>query len=252
MTAIAYSTTLDDGSRTPEQLLEEYLPMIRYHAGQLIRRVPNSVEMDDLIDAGVLGLLDSAQRFDHSRDIQFNTFAGYRVRGAMIDYIREFDWLPRGLRDASKQLQGAMLELESSYGRPAEESEIAAHLGIGIDEFRNRLQQVRGMAVVYFDDLPTLSDDDDSIDILESMQGSLEDLPEHQTAMRQFTDRLAGCIEALPARERILLTLYYFEELNMKEIALVLDLTESRVSQIHSQMVLRMRGLLGLELPERK
>jgi len=250
MTATAYSPTREDRSPTPEQLLEEYLPMIRYHAGQLIRRVPNSVEMDDLIDAGVLGLLDSAQRFDHSRDIQFKTFAAYRVRGAMIDYIREFDWLPRGLRDTSKQVQHAMLELEHTYGRPAEENEIAEHLGIGIDEYRTRLQQVRGMAVVYFDDLPVFSEEDDAIDILESMEGSSELMPEHQAAMRQFTDRLADCIEDLPPRERILLTLYYFEELNMKEIALVLDLTESRVSQIHSQMVLHMRALLGLELPE--
>lgn len=250
MTATAYSPSRDEATPTPEQLLEEYLPMIRYHAGQLIRRVPNSVEMDDLIDAGVLGLLDSAQRFDHSRDIQFKTFAAYRVRGAMIDYIREFDWLSRGLRDSSKQLQHAMLELEHSYGRPAEEAEIATHLGLSIEEYRTRLQQVRGMAVVYFDDLPVYSEDDDSIDILESLEGSIEQMPEHQAAMRQFADRLADCIEALPARERVLLTLYYFEELNMKEVALVLDLTESRVSQIHSQMVLRMRGMLGLELPE--
>ena len=248
-TATAYATAREDGSRTPEQLLEEYLPMIRYHAGQLIRRVPNSVEMDDLIDAGVLGLLDSAQRFDHTRDIQFKTFAAYRVRGAMIDYIREFDWLPRGLSDTSKQLQHAMMELEHNHGRPAEEAEIAQHLGIGVEEYRNRLQQVRGMAVVYFDDMPVFSEDDDSLDIMESLEGSADDMPEHQAAMRQFADRLADCIESLPPRERVLLTLYYYEELNMKEIALVLDLTESRVSQIHSQMVLRMRSLLGLELP---
>jgi len=249
MSATAYASLPDEAAKTPEQLLEEYLPMIRYHAGQLIRRVPNSVEMDDLIDAGVLGLLDSAQRFDHSRDIQFKTFAGYRVRGAMIDYIREFDWLPRGLRDTSKQMQHAMLELETSYGRPAEEMEIARHLGVDIEEYRNRLQQVRGMAVVYFDDLPLVSEGDDTMDILESLEGNADQMPDHQAAMRQFADNLAGCIEALPARERILLTLYYFEELNMKEIALVLDLTESRVSQIHSQMVLRMRSLLGLDLP---
>jgi len=253
MTATAYQKhPPEDAARTAEQLLQEYLPMIRYHAGQLIRRVPNSIEMDDLIDAGVLGLLDSAQRFDHSRDVQFKTFAAYRVRGAMIDYIRQFDWLPRGLRDTSKQVQAAMLELEHSYGRPAEEDEIAKHLGMTVEEYRTRLQHVRGMAVVYFDDLPVIGDDEDSLDILESIDANDGETPETQTAMRQFADNLASGIDSLPPRERILLTLYYFEELNMKEIALILNLTESRVSQLHSQMVLRLRGLLGLKLGDER
>ncbi len=250
MNTTAYQRKQDDTAYNAEQLLEEYLPMIRYHAGQLIRRVPNTIEMDDLIDSGVLGLLDAAQRFDSSRDVQFKTFAGYRVRGAMIDYIREFDWLPRGLRDSSKQLQRAMLELEQRYGRPAEEQEIAAHLGVQIDEYRNRLQQVRGMAIVYFDDLPVIGDDEDVLDILESIENVHEQRPENQTAIRQFSDRLAECIEKLPMRERILLTLYYFEELNMKEVALILNLTESRISQIHSQMVLRIRSMLKLDIAE--
>jgi len=232
-----------------EQLLDEYLPMIRYHAGQLIRRVPDSVEMDDLIDAGVLGLLDGAQRFDITRDVQFKTFAAYRVRGAMIDYLRQFDWLPRGLRDTSKQLQKALLELEQQYGRPAEDHELAAHLGISTEAYRERLDHVRGMAVLYFDDLPHTNGNEDAINIIESMEGDPADRPEHQTAIHQFAERLAEVIGLLPVRERILLTLYYYEELNMKEVALVLDLTESRVSQLHSQMVLRLRGLLGLELP---
>jgi len=250
MTATAYLAKQTETLGSAEQLLQEYLPMIRYHAGQLIRRVPNSIEMDDLINSGVLGLLDAANRFDHSRDVLFKTFAGYRVRGAMIDYIREFDWLPRSLRDVSKQLQKAMLELEQRHGRPAEENEIAAQLGLKVDDYRNRLQQVRGMAIVYFDDLPVMGDNEDILDVLDAMENKDGQRPEEQTAMRQFSDKLAHCIEELPARERILLTLYYFEELNMKEVALILNLTESRVSQIHSQMVLRIRSLLNLDIPE--
>ena len=247
MSSLAYARETQDAGLDTEGLLAEYLPMIRYHAGQLIRRVPDSVEMDDLINSGVLGLLDAAQRFDAGRDVQFKTFAGYRVRGAMIDYIREFDWLPRGLRDSSKELQRAMLELEQRHGRPAEEDEIANHLGMSVADYRDRLQQVRGMAIVYFDDLPKQGDEDDVMDILESMENTDAEQPETRTAMRQFTDKLADCIETIPPRERILLTLYYFEELNMKEVALILGLTESRVSQIHSQMVLRIRGKLGLD-----
>jgi len=249
MNTATYSSVEPEALDNAEHLLDEYLPMIRYHAGQLIRRVPDSVEMDDLIDAGVLGLLDGAQRFDSSRDVQFKTFAAYRVRGAMIDYLRQFDWLPRGLRDTSKQLQKALVELEQQHGRPAEDHEVATELGISVQEYRERLDHVRGMAVIYFDDLPHINGNEDALNVLESMEGDPADRPEHQTATHQFAERLAHAIDMLPARERILLTLYYYEELNMKEVALILGLTESRVSQLHSQMVLRLRGFLSLDLP---
>ncbi|MDX8404395.1 MAG: FliA/WhiG family RNA polymerase sigma factor, partial [Mariprofundaceae bacterium] len=219
----------------------------RYHADQLMRRTPDSIELDDLIDAGVLGLLDGAQRFDSGRDVQFKTFVSYRVRGAMIDYLRAFDWMPRSLRDKSKELQRALLELEQKHGRPAEEGEIAKHLGIDLDIYRQRLDQVRMMTVVHFDDLPSINGGDAELSVLEVLSGDPEMMPEQQTAMNEFIGRLAEAIEKLPKREAILLTLYYYEELTMKEVALVLGLTESRVSQIHSQMVLRLRGILGLD-----
>ncbi|MDX8410085.1 MAG: FliA/WhiG family RNA polymerase sigma factor [Mariprofundales bacterium] len=232
----------------PEQLLEDYLPLIRYHAGQLIRRTPDSVEMDDLIDSGVLGLLDAASRFDPGREIQFNTFVGYRVRGAMIDYLRAFDWMPRSLRDVSRQMQQAMAEIEQQQGRPAEEAEIATFLEVDLSEYRQRLDQVRAMSVVHFDDLPITGSDEDELSMLDAIAGGAELMPEHQTAMIQFVDGLASAIMKLPKREAVLLTLYYYEELNMKEVALVLNLTESRVSQIHSQMVVRLRGSMKLDM----
>jgi len=231
---------------TPDQLLEEYLPLVRYHADQLMRRTPDSIEMGDLINAGVLGLLDGAQRFDHSRDVQFKTFVSYRVRGAMIDYLRAFDWMPRGLRDHAKEMQGAFAELEQFYGRPANEEEIAKHLEISIDEYRQRLNQVRSMSVVHFDDLPIAGNQDEDLSILETLEGDPMLGPEQQNTMMEFVAQLADAISKLPTRENVLITLYYYEELTMKEIALILGLTESRVSQLHSQMVLRMRSLMGL------
>ncbi len=232
----------------PEALLKEYLPLIRYHAGQLMRRTPDSVEMDDLINSGVLGLLDAASRFDPGRDIQFNTFVAYRVRGAMVDYLRAFDWMPRSLRDVSRQLQQAMIEVEQQHGRPAEEAEIAAFLDIDVEEYRRRLDQVRAMSVIHFDDLPIGNgDDEERLSVLDAIAGDPELMPENQAAMIQFVDQLAEAIRRLPKREAVLLTLYYYEELNMKEMALVLGLTESRVSQIHSQMVARLRGYMGLD-----
>jgi len=231
----------------PEHLLEEYLPLIRYHAGQLMRRTPDSIEMNDLIDSGVLGLLDAASRFDPTREIQFNTFVGYRVRGAMIDYLRAFDWMPRGLRDASRQMQQAMVEVEQQQGRPAEEEEIARFLEVDLKEYRQRLDQVRAMSVIHFDDMPIVGNDEDALSVLDAIAGNAELMPENQTAMIHFVEGLAESITKLPKREAVLLTLYYYEELNMKEVALVLGLTESRVSQIHSQMVVRLRGYMGLD-----
>jgi len=231
---------------TPDELLEEYLPLVRYHADQLMRRTPDSIELDDLVNAGVLGLLDGAQRFDHSREVQFKTFVSYRVRGSMIDYLRAYDWMPRGLRDHAKEMQGAFMELEQVYGRPAEEQEIADHLGIKLGDYRERLNQVRYMSVIHFDDIPMHSSDGDEFSILETLEADPLLTPESQNTMIEFVKQLAEAIGALPARENVLITLYYYEELTMKEIALVLGLTESRVSQLHSQMVIRLRSLMGL------
>ncbi|MDQ6963695.1 MAG: FliA/WhiG family RNA polymerase sigma factor, partial [Mariprofundales bacterium] len=242
-----YDQAAQAESMQPEALLEEYLPLIRYHAGQLMKRTPDSIEMDDLINSGVMGLLDAASRFDAEREVQFNTFVAYRVRGAMIDYLRTFDWMPRSLRDVSRQLQQAMVEVEQQHGRPAEEGEIAAFMSIDIDEYRMRLEQVRAMSVVHFDDLPVGCNDDDSLSVLDAIAGDPELMPENQTAMIEFVGQLADAMGQLPKREAVLLTLYYYEELNMKEVALVLGLTESRVSQIHSQMVMRLRGYMGFD-----
>ena len=231
----------------PERLLEEYLPLIRYHADQLMRRTPDSIELDDLINAGVVGLLDGAQRFDSEREVQFKTFVSYRVRGAMIDYLRAFDWMPRSLRDSSKDLQRALAELEQVHGRPAEEAEIAGFLGVSLDDYRQRLDQVRMMSVIHFDDLPPIAGEDGELSVMDVISGDPELMPENQAAVNQFIGQLGDAIERLPKREAVLLTLYYYEELTMKEVALVLGLTESRVSQIHSQMVLRLRGMLSLD-----
>ena len=232
---------------TPDELLEEYLPLVRYHADQLMRRTPDSIELDDLINAGVLGLLDGAQRFDHSREVQFKTFVSYRVRGSMIDYLRAYDWMPRGLRDHAKEMQGAFTALEQQYGRPADEQEIADHLGIKLADYRERLNQVRYMSVIHFDDIPMHNSDGDEFSILETLEADPLLTPEAQNTMLEFVSQLADAIAALPARENVLITLYYYEELTMKEIALILGLTESRVSQLHSQMVIRLRSLLGLD-----
>jgi len=232
---------------TPDELLEKYLPLIRYHAEQLIRRVPDSIEWDDMVNAGVMGLLDAANRFDPVLNIKFSTFIAYRVRGAMIDYLRAFDWFPRSLRDTAKEFQKVMQTLESQYGRPAEEAEIARALHLSISEYRTRLNSVRTMSIVYFEDLPTITQNDGVLDVMEIIADDPSRMPDRQMAMAEFMESLSSSIDSLPQRERVLMTLYYYEELNMKEIALILGLTESRISQLHSQMVLRLRNMMKLD-----
>ena len=165
----------------------------------------------------------------------------------MIDYLRAFDWMPRGLRDHAKEMQGAFMELEQRYGRPAEEQEIADHLGVKLSDYRERLNQVRYMSVIHFDDVPVHNSDGDEFSILETLEADPLLTPESQNTMLEFVGQLAAAIQALPQRENVLITLYYYEELTMKEIALILGLTESRVSQLHSQMVIRLRSLMGLD-----
>jgi len=155
--------------------------------------------------------------------------------------------MPRGLRDSSKALQQAMMVVEQEKGRPAEESEIAKYLDMDIADYRQKLDQVRSMSVIHFDDLPVVMGEDDEMNVLDVLEGDPDLMPEHQVALGQFVHRLGDAIEGLPKREAVLLTLYYYEELTMKEVALVLGLTESRVSQIHSQMVVRLRGALQLD-----
>lgn len=149
----------------------------------------------------------------------------------------------------SGKMGEAILILSQQYGRPAEEKEIASFLGIALREYRERLTQMRSVSVVYFDDLPKVSGEDEPLDMLDAIAGAPEQRPENQAAMFEFTEKLADAIEQLPLREKVLLTLYYYEELNMKEVAAVLGITESRISQLHSQMVMRLRGSLKLDIP---
>jgi len=241
-----YYEMADTFEYTPESLLEEYFGVVRYHVDRLAARIPRSIEVEDLVNAGVVGLLEGAARFDPGRDIDFKTFISYRVNGAIIDFLRSNDWLPRSLRGAASEFQKAMLLLEGRLGRPAREEEIAAELELDLEEYRKRLQQVQQMSLVYFDDLPSYAEEEiDSV--LEMIASDASREPEHQTELVEFVELLAEAVSCLPAKERIILTLYYYEEFTMKEVALIMGLTESRVSQIHTQLVLRLRALMHLD-----
>ncbi|MCE8014878.1 RNA polymerase sigma factor FliA [Halomonas sp. MCCC 1A17488] len=219
-------------------LLDEYLPLVRRQALSMQVRLPSSIELDDLIQAGTVGLLEAMGRFDASQGASFATFASQRIRGAMLDELRSRDWLPRSVRRNARAVDEAVRRLEQSLGRPAEETEIAGELDMGLEEYRQLLSDTNSGHLLPFEAL-----------MAEGVEPGIEDAS-IDTPYRMLIDeekrrQLAEGIEALPEREKLLMALYYQEELNLKEIGVVLGVTESRVCQLHSQAVSRLRARLA-------
>lgn len=236
-------------SRHPdrEAVVREFLPGIKYHASMLKLRLPPHVELDDLVSSGVVGLLDALEKFDGSRGIKFKTYADFRIRGSMLDYLREMDWFPRSARRNAARLQNAYTRIEVMLGRPPSEEEVAEDLGISVENLRKRLALYTGLTVFSLD-LP--QDDEDSISTcIQKILGeaALDESREYEL-LRELKEVLGKAIDLLPERERHLIALYYYEELTMKEIGAIFGLGEPRVCQLHSQAVLRLRGKLHRQL----
>lgn len=219
-------------------LLEEYLPLVRRQALSMQVRLPASIELDDLIQAGTVGLLEAMGRFDSSQGASFATFASQRIRGAMLDELRSRDWLPRSVRRNARAVDEAVRRLEQKLGRPAEENEIAAELDIALEEYRQLLSDTNSGHLLPFEAL-----------MAEGVEPGIEDAsidtPYRNLVDEEKRQQLVDGIEALPEREKLLMALYYQEDLNLKEIGVVLGVTESRVCQLHSQAVSRLRARLA-------
>ncbi|MBN2809582.1 MAG: FliA/WhiG family RNA polymerase sigma factor [Deltaproteobacteria bacterium] len=224
-----------------EVLLKEYLPLIQRLAYRLVSRLPGSVEVDDLINSGVLGLLDAVGKFEPERNIQFKTYAEFRIRGAMMDDLRSQDWASRGLRKDCNLLESAYAEVEHKLGRPAEDAEVAGLLDLSLEEFYKLLARARGISLVNFEDLAD-SDSDAPRSPLEMIALIESDDPFVLCQDREMQELLAEAIDDLKERDRVVLQLYYYEELNLKEIGLVLEVSESRVCQMRTQAIVRLRS----------
>ena len=231
---------------TPEEknkLVIEYSPLIKFIAQKIAVRLPSNIELDDLISSGVIGLMDAIDKYDPTRDNKFKTYAEFRIRGAILDELRAQDWVPRSVRDKSKMLDKALVELEAQLGRSPSEEEIAQKLGLSMDEFYDLINQVRPVSLVSIDDANTLSNVDKK-SILNLLEGCRMNNPLVQLNMKSVKEVVAKAIEDLPERQRLVLSLYYYEDLNLKEIGRILRVTESRVSQLHAQAVARLRAKL--------
>ena len=225
---------------TSSEVLTQYAPLVRRLALQLIAKLPASVDLDDLIQAGMIGLMDAAGRYKEDQGAQFETYASQRIRGSMLDELRNNDWLPRSMRKTSRVVEHAVHEVEQQLGRAPLETEIAGHMKLPLEDYQSLLQELHGSQLIYYEDFDRGGDDEpfldrfcvDRADPLSSL------LDEHLRAA------LIDAIERLPDREKLLMSLYYEQGLNLREIGAVMEVSESRVCQLHSQAVTRLRTRL--------
>ncbi len=228
-----------------DQLLK-HVPLVKRIAYHLMGRLPDSVQVDDLIQAGMLGLLEASKNYDASQGASFDTYAGIRIRGAMLDEVRRSDWTPRSVHKKARMVTEAIREVENKLGREAQEKDVAEHLGISVSEYNQILQDSVGCKTFSVEEL------DQQGDAFFNEAQYSDSQPIDNLLNKDFRKALADAIRQLPERERLIISLYYDEELNLREIGKVLDVSESRVSQLCSQATLRLRARLAEWLDERQ
>jgi RNA polymerase sigma factor for flagellar operon FliA len=226
------------GQIDKEACLREHSQLVQRLAHQLMTRLPCSVQIDDIIQAGMMGLLDAATRYDQLHGAQFETYATQRIRGAMLDELREADWLPRSLRRDMRRIEAAISHLQQELGRGPNETEIAKQLGVSLVEYQQLLQESRGAQLVYFEDFQ----DEDHDDFFEHFEFGNDVDPMSLLQDERFKSELVHAIENLPEREKMMMGMIYEQEMNLREIGEVMGVSESRVSQLHSQAVARLRS----------
>lgn len=238
----------DPGSRElRNRLVERYLPLVKYNGERIWSRLPDGVELDDLISAGVFGLMDAIKAFDMSRGVKFETYCVPRIRGAMLDELRSMDWVPRLVRSKASKLNEALKQLEAKFGRTPTDLELAERLEISVPELEKMITDANAVGLISLNKKWYETDsykDVREIDILEDKKG------EDPTRRIQKSDLMRLVTKGLNRNERLIIILYYYEEMTMKEIGTTLDLSESRVSQMHSAIVQRLQGQLGRRRPE--
>lgn len=230
---------------TRDRLVVEYAPLIKYIAQKIAARLPTNIELDDLISSGVIGLMDAIEKYDASRDNKFKTYAEFRIRGAILDELRAQDWVPRSVREKAKVLERCYSRIEQQKGRQATDEEVCQELGISQEEYHDMLNQVRSVSLLSFDDVTSFSKADKrALHGFGDGSNSKSPTPFSEVNVAVLKRMIAEAINDLPEKQRLVLSLYYYEDLNLKEIGRVLDVTESRVSQLHTQAILRLKGKL--------
>jgi len=245
MQDIVYTELTEEQKLNPKiraKIINEFAPLIKYIASRIAIRLPPHIDLNDLINAGVIGLIDAIDKFDAGKQIKFKTYAEFRIRGAILDELRSMDWVPRSVRQKARKVEEAYSKLEYSLGRPASDEEVAKELNLDIDNFYHLLSETASVSLLSLDDLGEDDTDLSKRNLIEYIIQDEKDWPSHKIRYAEIRDMVSKAILSLPEKERMVISLYYYDELTMKEIGHVLKFTESRVSQIHTKAVLRLRS----------
>lgn len=232
-----YGKTRDKALK--DQLIVEYVDLVKIIAGRLYTNYGKTVEFDDLVSYGIFGLIDAIEKFDPSKNVKFETYAYIRIRGAIIDQLRNLDWIPRSVRQKHKKLEDIYKAIENEFGRSASDEEVAERLGVTMDAFSGILSEVHSFTVVSLEE-KILNNSNFSI-----IDDDINNEPQIYFEQEELKNTLINLIQNLPERERKIITLYYYSELTYKEIATILGVSESRISQLHTKAVMKLRGKLG-------
>jgi len=245
-----WSRYKDDGDMDArERLILAYSPLVKYVAGRMTSGLPAHIEEADLISYGLLGLISALERFDPTRGIKFETYAVSRIKGAIIDELRSLDWVPRSVRSKARQIEKAIAALEHRLQRAPTDPEIAAELGLSEGELQVNLSQIASTSIIALDELWEVSGcGGDQVALIDTIEDPKSRDPSRMLDLSELKARLAAAIDALPDRERIVIALYYYENLTLREIGEVLGVTESRVSQLHTKAILRLKARLRDEI----
>jgi len=225
-----------------EEVILKYAPLIKYIANRIASKLPLHIDIQDLINSGVLGLIDAIEKFDPDKGVKFETYAEYRIKGAILDSLRAMDWVPRSVRKVATLLENTYADLEKKLGRPATDEEMAEAMEVGVDKFHKLISRVSHVSMVSLEKDPKNTSSKHSL--LDRLMDENSETPSQKLDNEELRTVLSQHIERLPEKERIVISYYYYSDMTMKEIGRKLSLTESRVSQIHTKAVLRLRGKL--------
>jgi RNA polymerase sigma factor for flagellar operon FliA len=227
-----------------DKFVRQYAPLVKYVAGKVAIGMPHNVEFDDLVGFGVFGLFDAIEKFDPEKHVKFKTYAVTRIRGAIFDELRSIDWVPRSVRQKAREVEDAVRRLETSLGRSATDREIAKEMGMGLGDFQKLMLKISGTSILSLNDVWYTGEDNDKVSIVESIESPQSLNPDTIVEKEEIKRVIIEAINELPDKEKKVLVLYYYEDLTLKEIGKVLEVTESRISQLHTKAIMRLRAKL--------
>jgi RNA polymerase sigma factor for flagellar operon FliA len=237
-----YRKTRDPSIR--EFFIKQYAPLVKYVAGKVAVGMPHNVEFDDLVGYGVFGLIDAIDKYDPEKNVKFKTYAVTRIRGAIFDELRQIDWVPRSVRKKTREIESAISSLEAHLGRTASDQEVAQSLGMSEEEYLKTIQKISGTSILSINEVWLSGDEKDKVSIVDSIESPSSLNPDVVVEKEVIRQIIIGAINELPDKEKKILILYYYEDLTLKDIGRVLEVTESRVSQLHTKAILRLRSKL--------